>query len=225
MRFIGVLTCLLPLTAWCELAVLEKAFHSENLAGLESGYDNAGHSLEKAYAQYSLVVLKMAAQDNAGAQEALDLGLAELAKVENGKDNSHVMALWAALGGMKIALNPMSAMHQGPQNQRTLQRAIDLDRNNPTAWLVSGMALINTPAAFGGGAEAALSPLTQAIELFESGATHEHQWGHADAYVWRAQAYQRLQDTSKAKQELERALELAPNFVWAKKLLAGLSEG
>lgn len=224
MRVALFFLCLLPLTGWSQLTDMELAFHQEDKARLMSLYDGTEDSFRKAYIQYCLVVLNLARDRRPAAQAAIDLGLTDLAAVANGKDDADVLALWVALGGLKIALNPMTAMHQGPQNQRTLQRAIELDENNPTVWLVSGMSLINTPPAFGGGPKPALASLTRSIELFETETTHDRRWGHADAHAWRAQAYHRLQNSTKAEQELKKALSISPDFAWAKRLSIGLSQ-
>jgi tetratricopeptide (TPR) repeat protein len=43
-------------------------------------------------------------------------------------------------------------------------------------------------------------------------------WGHAEAFAWLGQSYLQLGDKVAARNALERALVLAPDFVWARSL-------
>ena len=172
-----------------------------------------------AYLNYSLATLYMSQSMNELALQSVDAGLNALSKDASAKDSADAMALWAATLGLKMSLNPMSAMHLGPQNERVIQRAMGLGSENPTVWLVRGIGLSYTPKAYGGGDDKALDALNKSVGLFEAKTPADTQWGHADAYVWRSRLYKKVGENKKAKADLESALRIAPDYVLPRQLL------
>jgi Flp pilus assembly protein TadD len=109
-----------------------------------------------------------------------------------------------------------------------MDRAADLAPNNPRVWLLKGISSIFTPAIFGGGLDDAERHLRKAIGLFEAerAVAPAPSWGHADAWIWLGQAYERLKKPAEARTAYERALAIAPAHGWVRMvLLPNVSKG
>ena len=132
-------------------------------------------------------------------------------------------ALMASLDGALIAGDMSRAMELGIASQASQSAAISLGPKNPRVWLLRGVGAIFTPAEYGGGLPLAKENLTHAIELFATDKPKpgEPSWGHAEAYVWLGQVYEKMNDKTKAADAYKKAVEIAPNFMWAKSLASG----
>jgi len=96
--------------------------------------------------------------------EQMDKFLTTAEKLDN---NSEVLTLRANYYQAKLQGSPMMAPYYGPKAGNILQVAINVDPNNPRAYLLMGQNLFHTPAMFGGGAEKAKPFLKKAKALFE----------------------------------------------------------
>jgi tetratricopeptide (TPR) repeat protein len=99
-----------------------------------------------------------------------------------------------------------------------------LGPNNPRVWLIRGLSAIYTPAEYGGGLRLAEEQIKKSIELFAKDAPKpgEPSWGNAEAHIWLGQVYQQLKDNARAAVEYNAALEIEPEFAWAKALAGSL---
>ena len=96
------------------------------------------------------------------AQESIDVAKKLL------PDNSEIVTMQGYIYQGRIWENPMiKGAKYGPKSSGVLDKAIELDPNNPRAYYVKGQGIFYTPAFFGGGADNAKPFLEKAKELYE----------------------------------------------------------
>ncbi len=82
-----------------------------------------------------------------------------------------------------------------------------------------GISYLERPELFGGDVDKAEASFNKAIQLFEK--SHNLRagwptWGHAEAYVYLGRVYLDRGDMIRARDAFEKALLIAPDFVWAR---------
>jgi tetratricopeptide (TPR) repeat protein len=132
--------------------------------------------------------------------------------------------LLASIDGQLIAKNPTRAMELGMESQASSSAALAGGPNNPRVWLLRGQAAIFTPEEYGGGLSAAEGQLKHAVELFakDTPKAGDPSWGKAEAYLWLGQVYEKKGDKMQAAAMYKQALDIAPNYSYAKSLAASL---
>ncbi len=183
--------------------------------------DTDGASYESAYLKYRLAIGYLGSRDSERAGDLLADTVADLdAVLQQSPDSAEALALKGTAVGMRISFRPLTrGMRMGPASSRAIARAIELDPANPRAWMIKGIGAHNTPTMFGGGNKKALQALNTAIQLF---ADDNSGWGQADAYVWRGLTHKNIGDDSRAREGFRAALDIAPNYQWAARLLDAL---
>jgi tetratricopeptide (TPR) repeat protein len=140
-------------------------------------------------------------KEKAAAQHALDSGIENIQRsiaIDTSSADSH--ALLADLFGRKIGLGGMfAAMRFGPKAEAEAKRALELDINNPQAYVVLGRKLLYSPKAFGGDVD-------KAIESFRKSTTVAPHYD--EGFVWLAIAYAKKGDSGAEKAALDEALRL-----------------
>ncbi|HYM21926.1 MAG TPA: tetratricopeptide repeat protein, partial [Vicinamibacterales bacterium] len=132
--------------------------------------------------------------------------------------------LMSSIDGQLISRNPTRAMELGMQSQSSINAAALSGPANPRVWLLRGQGAIFTPPEYGGGLDVAEEYLKRSIELFASDAPKpgEPSWGKAEAFAWLGQVYERKGDRAKAGEMYKKALDVSPNYGFARMLAAGL---
>lgn len=128
-------------------------------------------------------------------------------------------ALLASTLGLTIGIDPSRGESVGPETGRYMSRAMEIDPNDPQVLYLNAISTLHRPAAYGGSASRAREQLDQAIAAYdqlEPGT--EATWGLAEAHVWRGMALRSLGNTQAAAAEFERAMQIAPDYRWARKL-------
>jgi tetratricopeptide (TPR) repeat protein len=130
-------------------------------------------------------------------------------------------ALLSGVYGLKINFSPLSGMFLGPRSGGAIDRAEELEPDNPRVLLSRGIGKFNTPAMFGGSIKDAETYLRRAIDRFavESPAKPFPAWGRFDAHAWLGQVLAKRGDKAAARAEYERALEVAPKSGWVQFVL------
>ncbi len=179
-----------------------------------SGYDAA-------LANYRLAVSANLTSQSDVAEQAIDQAMEILEQLtQEQTSNVEVKALLAQVYGYKIALSPIKGIVYGPKSQNTLSAAEALAPSNPRVLLVKGIGAINTPPMFGGSKEVALASFNQAIEAYSDDVYSNYYWGHSEAYTWRGMLRAQQGELGQAIADWNKALEIDPNYGWAKSLLA-----
>jgi tetratricopeptide (TPR) repeat protein len=175
---------------------------------------------DKALANYRLGLNYSFVQQQDKAIEALAIATKQLiALVEIDNQDNESWALLAQVYGLRIAYQPMKGSDFGPKSATALMKAQGISPNNPRVLLVQGVSKYNTPAMFGGSKHEALSALSKAIEQYANDQHSEFHWGYAEAYTWRGLTQLELGNKDAALADWTKAIEISPNYGWAKNLL------
>lgn len=117
-------------------------------------------------------------------------------------------------------------MVHGPQSTSRIEKARKLAPDNPRVVLLDGVADREKPKAFGGDPARAQTKFRRCVQIFESGGATEPggpRWGAADAYLYVGRGLREAGDTLGARNALERALIIAPEFAAARRELRRLT--
>lgn len=180
--------------------------------------DSPLHAYYEALANYRLALLEKASgQVQAGAAERC---VASLERAPGGqRDAVEALALQAAcfdaLGKLKSIRAPLAAT----RSRAYAAKALRLAPANPRVLLVQ---------AQGEGRETIEKTLRRAVAAFEAerrGISRTPGWGGADAYLALGRACLDRGEVLPARDALEHALLLAPEFAAARKLLASITAG
>jgi tetratricopeptide (TPR) repeat protein len=161
----------------------------------------------------------LASKDEVNAVKALSKCVEEVD--ETTEADEHVAegyALEAAFLGQLSGLRGMMAKINGPKSASRLEKALKLAPKNPRVVLVDGLSDYRN-----GDKARALSKLRRAAELFDQSAPNPAvvpSWGHADVYAALGRSLLETGDTLGARNAVEGALIVAPEFAAAKRLLA-----
>ncbi|TPH17320.1 tetratricopeptide repeat protein [Litorilituus lipolyticus] len=178
-----------------------------------NGYD-------KALAYYRLGLSANLTGQSEQAIEAIDQAIEILEQLnESTLDDVEIKALLAQVYGYKIALEPLKGMYYGPKSSEILAQATALDPTNPRVQLITGISKISTPAIFGGDSQAAYQAFDKAISAYSTDSYSNYHWGYAETYTWRGLAHKNKGDIEKANQDWQLALNINPEYSWAKILL------
>jgi tetratricopeptide (TPR) repeat protein len=104
----------------------------------------------------------------------------------------------------------LSGMKWGKCAMDEVNKAVSLDPHSSDAYLSRGVGNYYLPPSFGGGPELSVKDFEKAIELNPKS---------AEAHMWLGIAMRKLNRNTEAHQELEKAVALNPNRIWAKQQL------
>lgn len=83
-------------------------------------------------------------------------------------DNSEIFTLKGMIAQGRMAIDPMARWQKyGALSTNNLQKAKELDPENPRPDFLIGQSLLYTPEAFGGGKKTALPVLNESLEKFK----------------------------------------------------------
>ncbi len=180
------------------------------------------------FAHYRLGSL-LAAQDASAAATAMSECVDALDEATGADQQfAEAYALQSACLGQLAALRPITAMVNGPRSGGRIEKALELAPQNPRVVLLDALGDYGRPKAFGGDKGGALAKFRRAAELFDKSVQNETStpnWGHADAQAALGRCLLEADDTLGARNALERALIIAPEFAAAKRLLARVRGG
>jgi len=220
-------------SAWLDVeGRIQYGFYTEDTRSLFDIADQLAHSegerqpLRYYYAglaNYRLAQL-LEAKDKEHAREAIERCTDNLDKAVKAETNFAAgFALQSACLRTMAALKPWKAM-AGSKSTGQMERAVKLAPRDPRVLLLE---------ALGNGEEAKIDErsfvtLRKATDAFESerqGIDPTPGWGAAEAYTHLGRGYLERGDVLKARDALERALLIAPDFVRARRLLMQITSG
>jgi tetratricopeptide (TPR) repeat protein len=144
------------------------------------------------------------------------------------KDFADALALQSAcldvLAALEAWRTPFAAYKSGAQ----IEKARHLAPRNPRVLLLDAVAVYDRPKGSAAEKDRALSGFKRATAAFESErqeAEHAPGWGAAEAYVYLGRCYLDRGATLEARDALERALLIAPEFAEARRLMAKITSG
>jgi tetratricopeptide (TPR) repeat protein len=177
---------------------------------LSQDANNAQTPYRLAQVQAYLADVYEARKDKKSADIAVDKAIeAAQRSLQLNEKSADAHSLLADLYGRKISLG--SAMFAGPKYGPKIdqenQRAMALDDKNPRVWASSGRKFLMAPKMFGGDVLKAIDSFQKSLSLDPS---------QDEAWVWLAKAYQKQGDKPKAREAIQRALQLNPDNQFAK---------
>lgn len=166
----------------------------------------AYHELLLAYTLAS----RTAQSDPKGSRALVERSL----KALEGTRDPERMALQGAFCGLMIGFSSASGMTLGPKAQGLFQQALAQRPGNPRILVLKGVNVLHTPAFFGGGPEAALPVLQEAVDAaFKEPAPADPwapAWGKVESLSWLAYAQAEAGRKDEARATVARALALDP---------------
>jgi hypothetical protein len=182
-----------------------------------------------ALAYYRLALIGEA-HDRLRATSAVERCVAILDQVLQARaDWADALALQGACLGSLAGLKPLRAPFAGPRSRAQLAHALELEPHNPRALLLDGWLDFERPRSGAVAAKArACGEFHAAVAAFEAarpGEEHVPEWGPAEGYTFRARCDLDRGDAAAARDALERALLIAPDFQLARRLIARITAG
>jgi tetratricopeptide (TPR) repeat protein len=141
--------------------------------------------------------------------------------IEGKDDFADSHALLSSILGIEIGFKPQLGMINGMKSGKEIEEAKKLDPENPRVYLIDGTGTLYRPKMFGGGVDKAISLFEKAAALFakEKDRGIYPDWGKDEIYVWLGNAYKEKKEDSLATHFYKKALEVNPDFGWAKHLV------
>jgi hypothetical protein len=143
-------------------------------------------------------------------------------------DYAEALALRSACLALPLAVGGLHIPFAGRKPHKDIERALQLAPHNPRVLLLDAQADYELPPALGGNKERALVKLRATVATFEqerAAAEPLPGWGAAEAYLFLGRELLEHGDAVAARDALERALLLAPEYVQARALMAKITSG
>ncbi len=192
------------------------------LSAPESGEDPMRHYYI-GFANYRLSAL-LAGKDKVRAREAAARCVSRLDEAVRGKSNfAEGMALQSACLRELRNLTPFKPL-AGVKSAGQMEKALKLAPKDPRVLLLQALENGDAGKIDGVG----ITRLKKAAEAFEAerqGVDRTPGWGAAETYAYLGRGYLDQGDVLAARDALERALLIAPDFAYAKRLLTKITSG
>jgi tetratricopeptide (TPR) repeat protein len=143
-------------------------------------------------------------------------------------DFADALALRAACSETPFGAIGLRTPLAGHRARKDLERALQLAPRNPRVLLIDALCDDELPASRGGNKERALPKVRQAVSAFEaerSGADRLPGWGAAEAWFQLGRDLLDHGDPVGARDALEHALLLAPQYAQARRLMSKITAG
>ena len=184
-------------------------------------------------AQVLITTKKSKAKDAIGdCSDEIDVAVGALPKVLLGLDESDAGRLQRAedyalgtactLAGREMSSLPFGGGRIGSR----IDEAVKLEPKNPRVRLVEALAAFDRAGKDVAEKAAALKKLravTQMFEVARAGASTIPEWGAAEAYAFLGRALFDQRDVVGAREALERSLLIAPDYSFARRLMAQIT--
>jgi tetratricopeptide (TPR) repeat protein len=161
--------------------------------------------------------------DNAvDALPKVPLGLDESDAGRHQRAEDYALATACALAGREMSSIPFGGGGIGSR----IDEAVKLEPKNPRVRLVEALAAFDRAGKDATGKAAALKQLRAVTQMFETaraGASTTPEWGAAEAYAFLGRALYDQRDAVGAREALERALLIAPDYALARNLMAQIT--
>lgn len=126
-------------------------------------------------------------------------------------------AVMGAIYGFKVGQAPYKAPVLGIRAMREVNKAFDLDPNDPHIWMEKGNVDLYKPEIFGGDKHQSISHFLKAIELFEKDPDSIGiSWLYLNTLSGLATAYIRTDQIKKADKTYRKIIEVESDFKWMK---------
>lgn len=186
---------------------------------------HGAESFNKAMAMYGLLNSTMATKDKETFDDNVDQTV-DLIKgiIEENPNWGEPKAVLSAIYGLVMAYSPMKGMLYGSKSSSLMENALKDQEDSPLVHKVAGGSKLYTPKMFGGDPEEAVKEFERAVSLYEQSGNVENNWLYLESLINLSMAYKQTEKTAQAKEMLNKALQVEPEFGWAKSMLASMEE-
>ena len=227
-------------TSWRDIeSRIQYGYYTEDAPALRSliGVIAADESRDKLHGYYAALLNWRLAQLAVQGAAAGGASAAELARrcvteadaaLAVQVDFADALALRSACQATPLTHAPELMPFGGRRLHKDLERARELSPRDPRVMLVDGMNDYLLSSASGGNRERALPKLRKAAAAFDAeraGLERLPGWGAAEAYFYLSRALLEHGDPVSARDALEHALLIAPQFAQARRLMAKIVAG
>jgi len=215
---------------------IQYSYYAEDLRALENVTEALGPSdSDSAFRRYyvGLINYRLSqltlTRDKSRAKEAADACVDNLDQsVKMQSDAADALALESACFELLAGLQAWRAPFAASKSGSLIQKARHFGPKNPRVLLLDAVSLYERPKASAADQDRALQGFKQAAAAFEAErreTAHVPGWGAAEAYVYLAKCELDRGATLAARDALERALLIAPDFAEARRLMKKLTSG
>lgn len=182
----------------------------DQLIGKLKGQSDGNYDLALAYSYAAEVAMEQ--RDKRKAQDYAESGIPIAQKaIEQNPNDAKAHRVLGELCAQVIPANPLlGGLKYGQCARDEVNKAIQLDGKSALAYLSRGVGNYYLPASFGGGVEPALKDLDKAIALDPK---------LSEAYLWKGIALRKANRNAEAHQSIAKAVQLSPDWIWAKEQL------
>jgi len=226
-------------TSWRDIeSRIQYGYYTEDVPALRSlaGLIAADETHDKLHGYYAALLnwrlAQLAAQGAARGASAAGLAGSCVSAADESlaaqADFADALALRSACQATPLAATDYALFAGHQRLRRDLERARQLSPHDPRVLLVDAMNDYQLPASAGGNKERALPKLRLAVAAFEAeraGLERLPGWGAAEAYLFLARDLLDHADPVAARDALEHALLIAPEFAQARRLMAKIIAG
>lgn len=131
------------------------------------------------------------------------------------KKNPNNALAWNYKGvflGYEIAMNKLKAISLGSTCRNYINRALQLEPNNPQILFDKGNLLYYPPKIFGGNKKEALKYYQKAIAIYEKQNKTQNNWMYIQLMVVEGHSYELLEQDNLAEKTYMKILKIAPDF-------------
>jgi tetratricopeptide (TPR) repeat protein len=159
--------------------------------------------------------------DTAQREQALDSAESALRRSERLVKLPETHAVLSTVIGQQIGRSPWKGMLYGSRVTGEMEKAVELDPENPRIALQQGINAFYSPEAFGGGHARARAAFERAIALFDRQRARPPypDWGQAEAWAWLGRTRARAGDSSGARDAYTTALKMDSSYAWVSRVL------
>ena len=157
------------------VSILDSAKEISSFQNVNNAFERIGNAnqtewLPLYYQSYCDVMIGLKQEGNDKRDEYYDRAEKLIGRAESlSPDNSEIAVLQAFITSMQISVDPMTRGQKlGMQSSMFISKAIQLDKENPRAYLLKGSGLMYTPEQYGGGKEKAIPVLEMAVAKYKS---------------------------------------------------------
>ncbi|HET7810538.1 MAG TPA: hypothetical protein VFL16_08160 [Steroidobacteraceae bacterium] len=152
----------------------------------------------------------------------LALGVEESDAVKHQRAEAYALGTACTIAGREMTSIPFVGGRIGSR----IDEAVKLEPKNPRVRLVEALAAFDRAGNDAAARNAALQKLRNVTVMFEAaraGASSTPEWGAAEAYAFLGRALFDQRDLVGAREALERALLVAPDYAYARRLMAQIT--
>ena len=157
------------------VSILDSAKEASSFQNANNAFERIGNANQKEwlplyYQSYCNIMIGMKQDDNNKKDEYYDRAQKLIGRADSlSHDNSENAVLQSFIISMEISVDPMTrGQNLGMQSAMFISKAIQLNKENPRAYLLKGSGLMYTPPQYGGGKDKALPVLEEAVAKFKS---------------------------------------------------------